>query len=195
MSAFSERHYFFSFVYIHEGMTTGLVCRKVLRNSLFEFQGEAQGRTKAQDTPHTFCIAMLDRATLSSNKMSIGHHYSSRPVEESSMTKKIVPLRLLVNTQSETWMTLFTIQKSASMSWSRICLPETWKVLNAKWNLPRVIAVDGITLQNLKSTCEDAIARSNLRRWWYHKTVCCLDSKLYAGPSSSQTAAVKWVAI
>ena len=45
-------------------MTCGLVCRKVLRNSLFESQGESQGTTKAQDPPHTFCIAMLDRATL-----------------------------------------------------------------------------------------------------------------------------------
>ena len=70
MSAFSEHRHFFWIVYIHEGMpcglvcqkvlTCGLVCRKVLRNSLFEFQGESQGRTKAQDTPHTFCIAMLD---------------------------------------------------------------------------------------------------------------------------------------
>ena len=41
-----------------EGMTSGLVCREVLRNSLFEFQGESQGRTKAQDPLHTFCIAI-----------------------------------------------------------------------------------------------------------------------------------------
>ena len=68
----------FSFVYIHEGMTCGLlcrkvltcglVCRKVLRNTLFEFQSESQGRMHPQDTTHTFRIAMLDRATLSSNK-------------------------------------------------------------------------------------------------------------------------------
>ena len=35
------------------------------------------------------------------NKMSTGQHNSPRPMEESSMTKKIVPQRLLVNTQSE----------------------------------------------------------------------------------------------
>ena len=58
----------FSFVYIHEGMTCGPVCRNVLRNSLFEFQGESQGRAKAPDTTHTFCIAMLDRVNLSSSK-------------------------------------------------------------------------------------------------------------------------------
>ena len=71
MPAFSGGHYFFSLVSVHEGMTCGLVCRKVLRNSLFESQGESQGRTKPEGsrcTTHTFCIAMLDKVTLSSNK-------------------------------------------------------------------------------------------------------------------------------
>ena len=70
MSAFSERHYLVSFVSVHEGMTCGLVFRKVLtcclacwrkvlRNSLFASQSESQGRTKPEgsSTPHTFCIA------------------------------------------------------------------------------------------------------------------------------------------
>ena len=72
----------FSFAYIHKGMTSGLVCRKVLtyglvrrkvlRNSLFEFQGESQGRTKAQDTPHTFCIAIADYLDQVSNLVGLG---------------------------------------------------------------------------------------------------------------------------
>ena len=73
------------------------------------------------------------------NKMSTGQHNSHRLMEESWMTKKKVPQRLLVNAQSKTMCvtTMLPIQKSAasiyiSMSWSRIRLPETWKVLNAK---------------------------------------------------------------
>ena len=50
------------------------------------------------------------------NRMSTGHHNSPHPMEESSMTKKVVPQRLLVNTQSETYVTtMFTIQKGAAL--------------------------------------------------------------------------------
>ena len=53
-------------------LTCCLVCRKVLRIALFESQGEWQGRTKPESTRYTThisatCIAMLDRAILSSN--------------------------------------------------------------------------------------------------------------------------------
>ena len=85
MSAFSERHYFFWFVYIHEGMTCGLVCKKVLtcalvcgkalRNTLFESQGESQGTTNRQDPPYTFCVAIAP----SSNKMKLAQMYGLSP--------------------------------------------------------------------------------------------------------------------
>ena len=67
MSAFSECHYFF--VCFRSGEDDlRLVCRKVLRNSLFQSQGESQSRTKLEGsryTTHTFCIAIA----LSSNRL------------------------------------------------------------------------------------------------------------------------------
>ena len=69
----------FSFVYNLKVMTGGLVCRKVLRNSLFEFQGESQGRTKAQDTPHTSCIySPPQRLAVSGTKCPGIEHGGSR---------------------------------------------------------------------------------------------------------------------
>ena len=76
MSVFSERHYFFPFVSVHEGMTCGLVCRKVLRNSLFESQGESQVRTKpegSRSTTHIFALLALssNNSKYSSEKISL----------------------------------------------------------------------------------------------------------------------------
>ena len=64
MSAFSEHHYFFVCFRsrgddlrppLPEGsdLLPRFVCRKILRNSLFESQGESQGRTKPEGSRYT----------------------------------------------------------------------------------------------------------------------------------------------
>ena len=73
--AFSERHYFFSLFPFTRGWPEASSAGRFWPGTSFaggfweiHCLSPRVGRNReAQDPPHTFCIAMLDRATLSSN--------------------------------------------------------------------------------------------------------------------------------